>query len=116
MESDIERWISLWDAEGVQLPPDAPALHGTAEIRSVIGPWMAKNRARMSSIRAVITSEETQASGNWAFSSGSYTFWMQPRSGGPPEITDGKFLTVFRRQPDGSWKIRRDCFNSNVPR
>ena len=40
MESDIEGWIALWEADGVQLPPDAPAPHGTAEIRSVIGPWM----------------------------------------------------------------------------
>jgi ketosteroid isomerase-like protein len=116
MESDIEGWIALWAADGVQLPPDAPALHGTAQIRSVIGPWMEKNQARMSSIQAVIQSEETQAFGDWVFSSGSYIFRMQPKSGGPPEVTDGKFLTVFRRQPDGSWRIRRDCFNSNVPR
>jgi len=116
MDSDIDRWMALWEGDGVQLPPDAPALHGGAEIRSVIGPWMARNRATMKKIVAVITSEETQAVGDLAFSSGSYTFRMEPKSGGPPDITDGKFLTVFRRQADGSWKIRRDCFNSNVPR
>jgi ketosteroid isomerase-like protein len=116
MDSDIEGWMALWDEKGVQLPPDAPALHGPAKIRSVIGPWMAKNRATMSSIKAVIKSEETQAEGSWAFSSGSYTFRMQPKAGGKPELTDGKFLTVLRRQTDGSWKIRRDCFNSNIPR
>jgi ketosteroid isomerase-like protein len=38
-----------------------------------------------------------------------------PKAGGPESLFDGKFLTVFKRQPDGSWKIYRDCFNSNVP-
>ena len=70
----------------------------------------------MSSIEAVIRSEETQAFGDWVFSSGSYIFRMKPKSGGPSEVTDGKFLTVLHKQPHGSWKIRRDCFNSNVPR
>lgn len=27
----------------------------------------------------------------------------------------GKYLTVFRKQADGSWKIFRDCFNLDVP-
>ncbi len=27
----------------------------------------------------------------------------------------GKFLSVFRRQPDGSWKFYRDCFNLDAP-
>ena len=28
-------------------------------------------------------------------------------------FVDGKYLTIFKRQPDGSWKAYRDCFNSN---
>ena len=27
----------------------------------------------------------------------------------------GKFLTIFQKQDDGSWKIARDCFNGNGP-
>jgi len=27
----------------------------------------------------------------------------------------GKFLTVFEKQIDGSWKIARDIFNYNAP-
>jgi ketosteroid isomerase-like protein len=26
-----------------------------------------------------------------------------------------KYLTIYRRQPDGSWKIYRDISNSNEP-
>ncbi|MDX9958989.1 MAG: hypothetical protein RBT68_11165 [Spirochaetia bacterium] len=27
----------------------------------------------------------------------------------------GKFLDILARQPDGSWKITRDCFNFDGP-
>ena len=27
----------------------------------------------------------------------------------------GKYLTILKKQTDGSWKIYRDCFNSDVP-
>jgi ketosteroid isomerase-like protein len=26
---------------------------------------------------------------------------------------EGKFLTIFRRQDDGTWRIYRDAFNFN---
>ena len=34
----------------------------------------------------------------------------------PPDepVVDGKYLTILKKQPDGSWKIHRGAFNSNV--
>jgi ketosteroid isomerase-like protein len=40
---------------------------------------------------------------------------MKPQAGGPEAAINGKYLTVFKKQSDGSWKIYRDCFNSNTP-
>ncbi|HEU4419987.1 MAG TPA: hypothetical protein VFT55_13725 [Planctomycetota bacterium] len=35
---------------------------------------------------------------------------------GAPAITDtGKFLVIYRRQDDGSWKVCCDIFNSDLP-
>jgi ketosteroid isomerase-like protein len=36
-------------------------------------------------------------------------------AGGKEARVDGKFLTIFKKQSDGSCKIYRDCFNSNTP-
>ncbi|MCB0095597.1 MAG: ester cyclase, partial [Caldilineaceae bacterium] len=37
------------------------------------------------------------------------------RANGMPVIMDGKYMSILQRQPDGSWKLYRDIFNSNVP-
>ena len=95
---DAETWLSLWDEEGVRLPPGAQAVDfatfapGTAE-------RFAKPPASME-----IKSEEIVVTDDWAFSRGNFTV---------NEALEGKFLTIFRRQDDGSWRIYRDAFNFN---
>jgi len=37
------------------------------------------------------------------------------KQGGEPVLIDGKYMSIPARQPDGSWKLHRDAFNSNVP-
>jgi ketosteroid isomerase-like protein len=40
----------------------------------------------------------------------------RPLAGGRETQTDsGKFIEVWARQPDGSWLIADDIFNSNLP-
>jgi ketosteroid isomerase-like protein len=58
---------------------------------------------------------EVVVAGPWAYSRGLYTQDLTSKATGNVAHVDGKFLTIFRKQPDGSWKIYRDCFNSNVP-
>ncbi|MCH7939879.1 MAG: nuclear transport factor 2 family protein [Candidatus Marinimicrobia bacterium] len=62
-----------------------------------------------------ITNEEVRVAGDWAFARGTYTAILTPKAGGETIDIDGKYLTILERQVDGSWKIFRDCFNSNVP-
>jgi ketosteroid isomerase-like protein len=103
-------WLSLWDENGIRLAPDAPAAHGKAQIL----PGIQKAFGAFN-LKVDIKAEEIVILGDWAFSSGTFTRRMAPKAGGPEIFFDGKFLTLFKRQPDGSWKIFRDCFNSNVP-
>ena len=50
--------------------------------------------------------QEVGVGGDWAFSRGVYTYNMMPSQGGDPAVFNGKFMTILRRQPDGSWKRR----------
>ncbi|MDJ0751883.1 MAG: hypothetical protein QNJ45_00080 [Ardenticatenaceae bacterium] len=53
--------------------------------------------------------------GNQAYSHGTYGYTLTPKEGGDTMRIDGKFLTVFEKQPDGSWKMLVDCFNYDGP-
>jgi ketosteroid isomerase-like protein len=108
---DAEGWIALWDEEGVQLPPGAPMVVGRPAIRKAIDASYGSVNWEAFSIKI----SGTFVDHDLGFAYGNYTFTVQPRAGGPKVLGDGKYETIFRRQADGSWKIFRDCFNSNVP-
>ena len=63
----------------------------------------------------VMYPEETQVDGDMGLARGTYTLSIIPKAGGDTAYVDGKYLTLCKRQADGSWKISHDCFNSNVP-
>ena len=107
---DIDRWLSLWTVDGVQLPPGEPPVIGIEEIR-------ARNQAILDQMTfdISISNEEVSVAGNWAYSRGSYTATLTPKAGGDVTLIDGKYMTILKRRPDNSWKIYRDIFNSNVP-
>ena len=65
-------------------------------------------------VKIALTPLETQVAGDWAYDRGNATITVTPKSGKPME-TFGKYLTIYKRQPDGSWKIYRDISNSNNP-
>lgn len=107
---DADAWMALWDEEGVQLPFDEPMHVGKAAIREA-------NYEGLKSLRfdMTIDTQEVIDAGDYAFARGLYRYTGRPAAGGDSFSVDGKFLTVFKRQPDGGWKIFRDSFNSNVP-
>ena len=62
-----------------------------------------------------INNEELEVFGGFGLARGNYSYVMTPKAGGQTVAFEGKYLTIFRRQPDGSWKVYRDCFNANAP-
>jgi len=107
---DADRWLALWAEDGVQLAPDAPPVERKAAIA-------AKMRGVLDRFRFDMTIQnlETHSAGDWGFVRGKYQATLTPKLGGAAIPIDGKYLTVRTRQNDGSWKIYRDIFNSNVP-
>ena len=107
---DLERWLDLWTEDGIQMPPDERAVSGIDSIR-------ARNEDMLDrfTFDIGITNQEVETAGNWAYARGSYKARLMPKGGGRPVTIDGKYMTILARQPDGSWKIHRDIFNSNTP-
>ena len=109
---DLERWISLWIDDGIQMAPDAPIRIRKKQIREAM-------RAAFDLFDAhnmTIHMEEVRVLGDWAYSFGAFTFEMTPKGGGKATNCGGKFLDILVKQADGSWKIAIDCHNYNQHR
>ena len=96
--------------DGIVMAPGAERWRGKDAIR--------KGFAGMSTATPVrefnLKTDDVVVGGDLAVETGTYEMTMQPRTGS--EIKDkGKYLVVWKRQSDGSWKIIRDVFNSDVP-
>ena len=107
---DLELYLSLHTDDIVKMGPDAPTTYGKDELR-------ASNEFFFDNftVEGASYPEETQVHGDMGFTRGNYTLTITPKAGGEPMLVDGKYLTLCRRQADGSWKISHDCYNSNVP-
>lgn len=111
VSGDPVLWTSIWDEKAVQMPPDAPAIFGKKAIADRISASFQSWRWEFA-----INTEEVMIAGELALARGTFVSSMTPRDGGDREFGDGKFLTVFKRQEDGTWRIYRDCYNFNTPR
>lgn len=58
---------------------------------------------------------ETAIDGDLAYQRGAFTVDAAPKAGGEARHMSGNFLRIYKRQPDGSWKMTHDMFNSEQP-
>jgi uncharacterized protein (TIGR02246 family) len=106
---DLDRWLALWTEDGVQMPPGESAVVGKERIRTRNGAFLDRFTFDMR-----ITNEEVHTAGDWGYARGVFEAKLTPKAGGKPVPIDGKYMTILVRQADGTWKIHRDIFNSNV--
>jgi ketosteroid isomerase-like protein len=63
---------------------------------------------------SILEAKRLEESGDLAYASGVYDLTLSPPGSGT--ISDnGKYVVVYRRQPDGTWKAIADIFNSSRP-
>jgi ketosteroid isomerase-like protein len=58
---------------------------------------------------------DTEIAGDWAWTRGTYTTDVFPKNGDAPRHIKGTFLRIYKRQPDGGWKMIRDMFSNEAP-
>jgi ketosteroid isomerase-like protein len=58
-------------------------------------------------------------SGDLAFQRGTYTVKATPKAGAAPgtniPTSTGTFMRIYRKQPNGEWRMVRDMFNNDQP-
>jgi ketosteroid isomerase-like protein len=97
--SNIEAVLAVLDDEVVQMPPNE-VIVGKEALSAGWRSYLAENTVLWEP-----TIDELQAAGNLVFIRWNGTETTMPRADGETTITDGKGITVFRRDATGSWKL-----------
>ena len=92
------------------MPPDEPAVHGLDAMKQC-----AEKMFSQTSVSGRYTSSDVTVSGDLAVARFSGELTMTPKAGGAPVTERIKGIHVMKRQPDGSWKIVQDVWNSDAP-
>jgi len=103
---DLDKTVSFYAADALVLPPTHPAITTKDEIRN-LWKWFFDSLA---SINWTTTRVEAAKSGDMAYLTGIYEMTMKDGT-----KDHGKFLDVWKKQADGSWKVVVDMVNSDLP-
>jgi len=80
-------------------------VQGTNAIQETFGAFNS-----MGATNLALTTDEVMGAGDLVIEVGKYTLTL------PGGLQDsGKYMVVWKKGADGSWKLHRDIWNSNVP-
>ena len=109
---DPDKWASYFTDDGSGLYPGGPTLNGKAAVKAAMTPVMADPNF---SLTFQSTRSVASKGGDMVYSQGTYVMTMTDPKTKKPITDKGKYLTVYMKQPDGSWKAIADTFNSDSP-
>ena len=108
--ADKAALVASYTGDAVILMPNQPEWRG----RDAMDKGYTDFLSQMAFKDGGTKTEDVMVAGDLAVETGTYTWTLTVKSGG--EISDkGKYVTVWKRQADGSWKIARDINNSDLP-
>jgi uncharacterized protein (TIGR02246 family) len=104
--AQVERLVEIYAPDAVILPPGGPVIEGSETIRELF-----RQEFERFDTKLAFTTQEIEVEGDMAYRRGRYVWRGTPRLSGQTIETTNKFLEVWRRQPDGSWRIAVDMWN-----
>jgi uncharacterized protein (TIGR02246 family) len=105
---DVDKTVSFYSDDAVVMPPNAPRATTKEAIRTI---W--KDLLTDASISWKTKEVEVARSGDLAYSSGTYEVTLNDPTGTPVKDR-GKYLEVWKKQADGTWKCVMDMWNSDL--
>ena len=110
MKLDTANMTNNYASDAVVMMTGMPAMAGRDNIHNgMIGMLSA-----VAIKNPKFTTLDVTVSGDLAVEHGTYELTVVPK-GGKPAPDKGHYLTVWKKQPDGSWKIVRDISSSEMP-
>jgi uncharacterized protein (TIGR02246 family) len=106
---DSAKFATFYSDDATVMVPNEPIIRGMDSIKAVFTPMM-----QDPSFALTFKADKVEVSGSLAYSQGPYSMTATARDA-KPHVDTGKYLTVWKKQADGSWKALEDIFNSDLP-
>ena len=108
--ADTATMLANYDNDAVVMMSGQPAWQGRSEIAAA-GSRMFQ-AVKFSDVK--FNSTSVDVAGDYAIETGTYEM-TATEAGKKPVPDKGKYLTVWKKQADGSWKVYRDITNTDLP-
>jgi ketosteroid isomerase-like protein/quercetin dioxygenase-like cupin family protein len=102
---DADKFLSYFAPDAAIYAPGMARVSGTAAIREA---WTQMSSAPGFALEFSPTSVDVSSSGDLGYTTGTYKSSMA----GATE--SGKYVTVWKKQADGNWKVQHDIFNADA--
>jgi uncharacterized protein (TIGR02246 family) len=100
---------ALYTEDATLLPPDSDMVKGRERIEAL---W--KGSLQMGVKEAVLTTVDISSHGDLAYEIGTVVLKVQPEGQEPAELK-GKYVVVWKKTPEGVWKMHVDIWNGGPP-
>jgi ketosteroid isomerase-like protein len=108
---NLDESVAFLDEKGAMLPPNAPIADGKEAISKLLTGFFALPNFKIS---WHVDRADVARSGELGYTSGAFEIAFNDATG--KTVSDrGKYVTVWKKQKDGSWKVLLDIFNSDLP-
>ena len=106
--SDWKLVAQSFAEDAVRIPPHEEPHHG----RDAIEAWLGGIEELIS---YELTRDAIEGADGFAYVRGRYAITLRP-AGAPGPISDeGDFLEIWRREPDGVWRVAQAMWNTRLP-
>lgn len=110
-QKSVDTWVSHYSDDAVVLPPNEAMANSKDAIRKSLINFLGMPGL---SVTWRSTKVDVARSGDLGYSVGTYEITMNDPKGKP--MTDrGKYVEVWKKQANGTWKCAVDTFNSDLP-
>ena len=106
----VDSLLAVMVPDVVIMPPDEPMVIGTDAARK----W-AQAVVNIATVNGRYTDAKITVNGDWAIERYSGVLRVTPKTGGAATEDRIKGIHIYRRQPDGSWRMVQDVWNHDAP-
>jgi ketosteroid isomerase-like protein len=108
---DVETLVSFAADDIVLMSPNDTTVYGKVEFQA----WWEEYFQYFRLAAFNVPERSVVISGDYAIEHSAYMIAVVPASGGTRIRDDGRIFAIWKRQPDGAWKVWQMMWNSSNP-